>query len=106
MLDSIFIAVLFVTVIFQLVAIYEKSIVFSVFTTMMWLYLMANSLYIEAQPYYSQVYNVSSTEINITQGTYSFMDRGLGVLFLGFVFINIVWAIVQFMDYQKKKGMP
>lgn len=106
MLDSIFIAILFVTVIFQLVAIYEKSIVFTMFTTILWLYLMANALYIEAAPYYSQVYNLSSSNVVTTTGTYSFQDTALGTVFLGFVFINIIWAIIQFMNFKRKDVMP
>lgn len=101
MLDSIFIAILFVAVIFQIIAIYEKSIVFSVFTIMFWLVLMAECLAIQ-WPYYSQVYNISSSNITTSQGYIYFTHPGLGALFVGFIFINVVWAIIQFMDFEER----
>jgi len=105
MLESIWIAILFVAVIFQLLAIYEKSIIFSVFTTMFWLVLMVECLVIE-WPYYSQVYNVSANNITTSEGVVYFSHPGLGALFLGFVFINIIWSIVQFMDFQERNRLP
>ena len=105
MLESIWIAILFVAVIFQLLAIYEKSIIFSVFTTMFWLVLMVEALAIE-WPYYSQVYNVSSNNIITSEGVVYFSHPGLGALFLGFIFINIIWSIVQFMDFQERNRLP
>ena len=105
MLGSIWIAILFVAVIFQVIAIYEKSIVFSVFTIMFWLVLMAECLAIE-WPYYSQVYNVSSTNITTSEGITYFSYPGLSALFLGFIFINIVWTIIQFMDFQERNRLP
>jgi len=105
MLESIWIAILFVAVIFQLLAIYEKSIIFSVFTTMFWLVLMLESLAIE-WPYYSQVYNVSASNITTSEGVVYFSHPGLGALFLGFIFINIIWSIVQFMDFQERNRLP
>lgn len=106
MLDSIFIAILFVAVIFQLVALYEKSVVFSIFTTMFWLILMVNVLFIESAPYYSQVYNVTSGNVVNASGTYVSHDPALGMLFLGFVFINIVLSIIQYMDFQNEGNLP
>lgn len=104
MLDSIFIAILIVAVIFQLFAIYEKSIIFSIFTTMFWLVLMANALYIETNPYFDQVFNATSGNVENVTGIHYFHDPALGILFLGFVFINIVWAVVQIMNFQEKGG--
>lgn len=105
MLDSIWIAILFVAVVFQLVAIYEKSVIFSIFTTMFWLVLMINALVIE-WPYYSQVYNVSAGNITTSEGVIYFSEVGLSYLFLGFIFINIIWSIVQFMNFQERSRLP
>ena len=105
MIESIWIAILFVAVIFQIISIYEKSIIFSVFTIMFWLVLMAECLAIQ-WPYYSQVYNVSSANITTSEGYLSFSYPGLGALFLGFVFINIIWAIIQFMNFQDSNMLP
>ena len=105
MLESIWIAILFVAVIFQVIAIYEKSIVFSVFTIMFWLVLMAECLAIE-WPYYSQIYNVSANMTVTSEGVMYFSYPGLGALFLGFIFINIVWTIIQFMDFQERNRLP
>ena len=105
MLDSIFIAILFVAVIFQIIAIYEKSIVFSVFTVMFWLVLMIESLAIQ-WPYYSQVYNISSTNITTSEGYVYFFHPGLSALFIGFIFINVIWSVIQFLDFQDRNKLP
>jgi len=105
MLEGIWIAILFVAVIFQVIAIYEKSIVFSIFTIMFWLVLMAECLSIE-WPYYSQVYNVSSTNITTSSGSLYFSHPGIGALLLGFIFINIIWTIIQFLDFNERNALP
>jgi len=105
MLEAIWIAILFVAVIFQIIAIYEKSIVFSVFTIMFWLVLMIECLVIE-WPYYSQVYNASANMTVTSSGSMYFSYPGLGALFLGFIFIDIIWTIIQFMDFQERNRLP
>lgn len=105
MLESIWIAILFVAVIFQVIAVYEKSIVFSVFTIMFWLLLMAECLAIE-WPYYSQIYNASANMTTTTTGSLYFSYPGLSALFLGFIFINVVWAIIQFLDFSERNRLP
>ncbi len=105
MLEGIWIAILFVAVIFQVIAIYEKSIVFSVFTIMFWLVLMLECLAIE-WPYYSQVYNATANNITTSEGVIQFSYPGVGALLLGFIFINIVWAIIQFLDYEERSRLP
>ena len=105
MLESIWIAILFVAVIFQVIAIYEKSIIFSVFTIMFWLVLMLECLAIE-WPFYNQVYNVSSTNITTSSGAVYFSYPGLGALFVGFIFINVVWTIIQFLDFSERNNLP
>jgi len=105
MLEGIWIAILFVAVIFQVIAIYEKSIVFSVFTIMFWLVLMAECLSIE-WPFYSQVYNATANNITTSEGVITFSYPGVGALLIGFIFINIVWAIIQFMDFQERSSLP
>ena len=105
MIESIWIAILFVAVIFQVIAIYDKSIIFSVFTIMFWLVLMMECLVIEL-PYYSQMYNITTTNITTSEGVMYFGYPGLSALFLGFVFINIIYVIIEFMDFQDRNNLP
>jgi len=105
MLELTWITILLVAVIFQIIAIYEKSIVFSVFTIMFWLVLMVECLVIQ-WPYYSQVYNATANQITTSEGVMFFSYPGLSALFLGFIFINIVWAIIQFMDFKDGNILP
>jgi len=66
---------------------------------------MAECLTIE-WPYYSQIYNASANMTTTTSGSLHFSYPGLGALFLGFIFINIIWSIVQFLDFQERNRLP
>ena len=105
MLELVWIAILFVAVIFQVIAIFEKSIVLSIFTIMFWLVLMVESVSIQ-WPYYSQIYNVSSTNITTSSGYLTFSSLGVGMLFLGFIFINIVWTLLQYLNFRGDNLLP
>lgn len=105
MLPSIWIAILVIAVVFQVIAIYEKSIIFSVFTIMFWLVLMLECLTIQ-WPYYEMVYNASANMTVISEGHIYFSHPGLSMLFMGFVFINVIWAAIQFFDFQERSRLP
>lgn len=92
-LDSIFIALLFMSLIIQLVSFYNKSIAFTITALMMWLVVFVQSLWIEV-PY------AVSTPSGVTTGTYTFQEYGLSALSLAFVFIDVVMLILMFMDWR------
>lgn len=104
MLEGIFIAIFVVALILQIMAVYEESVIFSILSIMFWFTLMANALYIEV-PY--AVGGVNATGVvNVTTGSHTYTEYGLATLFLSFVFFDIVWALIQYMDYRKQGGMP
>lgn len=104
MLDSIFIAIFIVALILQIIAIYEKSIIFSVLSIMFWLVLIANALYIEVP--YDVAYTAVNGSVVITKGAHVYTEIGLGALFLAFVFFDIVWTIVQYMELRREREIP
>lgn len=104
MLDSVFIAVFIVTVVIQLVGVYEKSIVFNMISMMFWLTLMLNSLWIEV-PYWAWIENATGG-INVSTGSHVYHEFGLSALFLTFIFMDIILIIVYYMDWKRKSEIP
>lgn len=103
MLDSVFIAIFIVSLIIQIIAVYEKSVIFSILSIMFWFILMVNAIYIEVP--YSVAYATNGS-VNITTGAHTYCEYGLAILFLAFVFFDIVWALIQYMDFKKQGDMP
>ena len=104
MLSDIFILLFVIAFIIQVIAIWEKSIIFSVLAIMFWLVLMANALYIEV-PYVTSYVNDTGVQ-NVTTGAHIYSDVGLGMLLLGFVFFDVVWIILMYTDYQNRSELP
>ena len=102
MLESIFIAFLFISIIIQIIAIYEKSIIYSMLSVILYIFLMANTLNIEV-PYVSNVYNMSSSMVDQFTGTYASSDLGLNAILIAFIMINIVWSIYQYTSTFKHR---
>lgn len=88
MLESIFITIMAMGFILFVLAIYEESIVFSATSLLMWIMVLAGVVYIEVA------------------GGSSHSEIGMVGVALGFIFINVIWIIIQFMNFQKKRGLP
>lgn len=104
MLSDIFILLFVIAFIVQVIAIYEKSIVFSVLAIMFWLVLMVNALVIEV-PYATSYVNETGIQ-NITTGAHVYSEVGLGALILGFVFFDIIWIVLQWMEFREQSELP
>lgn len=95
MLESIFIAILVITIIFQLVALVWNSPIFTTFTIVLYLILAVNVLYIEV-PYVVVADGVVHT------GTQTFYDIGKSVFLGGLAFVNVILLIVQLVALKKE----
>lgn len=104
MLDTIFALLFVVAFVLQLIAVYEKSIIFTMVSLIMWLTLMVNSLYIEV-PYHVSYENATGA-IATETGAHIYNEIGVSALCLGFVFINLVLLIIFFMDWKESNALP
>lgn len=104
MLSDIFIILFVIAFLLQIISVYEKSIVFSMLSIMFWLVLMVNANFIEV-PYVTSYVNATGAQ-NITTGAHTYTEVGLGVLLLGFIFFDIIWAIVIYMDFEHSNRLP
>lgn len=104
MLDSLFVIFLIITVIFQIIAVYEKSIIFTMSSLIFWLVLMANSLFIEVP--YTVGYLNDTGDINIISQSHSYTDYGLSALCLIFVFVNILLMIMNYTQWKEESQIP
>jgi len=91
MIESLFIVLILIAFILMIFAISEKSIIFSVLDAILWLFLMVNSLYVEVP-------------FSVADNTYT--EYAFSGLCIAFVMIDIVYAVVQFMDFKRKSRMP
>jgi len=104
MLENIFIAMLFIGVIFQVLAIKWESYPLAILSVIWFLKLMLDSLDVEKFYVYQPVVN-GSTYVNGQIGTHHMSDFGLSAILLVFVMINTILSFVYWQQNQiKNKG--
>ena len=88
MLESIFIFMAAIAFVLFVLGIFEKSITFSAMSLITWIIVMANSLFVEvpADTDYSEI--------------------GFSAFCLAFIFANILWIIIQYLEFRFERGMP
>lgn len=95
-----------IAVIFTLVAVYEKSVIFSIMSILFWLISGITGAYFVEVPYFVSNYNVSSTALTNSSGTILIFSNGVFFMFLGPIFFMVIWMIIQFMDFQDRSKLP
>jgi len=103
MLDIIFVAMLFIGIIFQILTIYWESWPLAVLTIVWFLKLMLDAYNIQTFYVFQPVVN-GSTLVEGSYGYSSVGDAGLSTIFLVFVLINLVLAIVYRANITFKTG--
>jgi len=88
MLESIFIIMIAMAFVLFILGIYDKSIIFSFMSLMLWMIVMINAHYIE----------VPSDE--------SYNELGFSAFCMAFIIGNIIWIIVQYFERQFENRMP
>lgn len=78
MLESIFLMLMCMGFLLFIIGIFEESIIFSSVSILLWIMVMAGLVYIEV-PYHT-----------------AYTELGLIGVSLGFIFINIMWILVQY----------
>lgn len=88
MLDSIFILIFIVAFVTTILAYENKSIIYSMLSLILWLIIMAQSLWIT----------------DIAGNNYT--EYGVSAVCLAFIFVNIIMLIIYFMDWKQQVEMP
>lgn len=104
MLDDLFVIFLVVTVVFQIIAVYEKSVIFTMTSLIFWMVLMANSLYIEVP--YTIGYLNDTGNLTIITRSHVYSDYGMSALCLIFIFVNIFLMIMNYTEWREEGEMP
>ena len=95
MLESIFILLFIIAVVLMIIAIFEKSVVFSMLSLIIFLVLMAGSLDIQIP------YNVYNETANFTtEAFHRVQDFGVNALIFAFIIIDLIWAIICYMEFK------
>ena len=89
MIESVLIIMICMGFVLFLLGITEKSIVFSATSLMTWIVVMAGQQYIQ-----------------VPNDTNTYTEFALFAVALGFVFINVIWIIVRYMENQFEESMP
>lgn len=84
MIESIFVFMSATALIFFILGIENKAIVYSALSTVLWIIIMGASLYIEVPA--------------IDEG---YTEYGFSAFCLAFIFANIIWMILQLMEFRK-----
>jgi len=88
MLESIFILMVAIAFILFVLGIAEKSVTYSALSLLLWIVVMLNALYIEVP----------------TDTSYS--ELGFSAFCLAFIFTNIIWIIIMYLEFRSEKDMP
>lgn len=89
MLESIFIMMMSMGFVLFILAVYDESIIFAATSLLMWIMTLAGSVYIQV-PGSGDSYN----------------EMGIVGIALAFIFMNILWLVIQFLNYQKVNRLP
>lgn len=87
MLESVFIFIMAIGFVSFVLAIQNKSIVFSAVSLLMWIVTLAGQLYIEVP---------SDT---------NYSEPALFAVALGFIIINVIWMVVHMMDFKNENDI-
>jgi len=88
MLESIFLMMMSMGFILFVLAVYEKSVVFSMTSILMWIMVLAGLVYIEVP------------------GGSTHTEMGMLGVALGYIFMNIIWILVQWGYLMKTWRSP
>ena len=88
MLDSLFILIFIVAFVTTVLAYENKSIIYSMLSIILWVIIMAQSLWIT----------------DVARNSYT--EYGVSAVCIAFIFVNIIMLIVYFMDWKHQVEMP
>jgi len=89
MLESVFVIIMAMGFVLFILGISEKSIVYSATSLLMWIVVMAGQMYIE-----------------VPTDTDTYTEAGIFAVALAFIFINVIWIILRYMENQFEDSMP
>lgn len=101
MIATIFGIILVIAVILLFIAYTEASIAWTSLSLLMWIFITAQSLYIEI-PYQAAV-DIGGGAVNITTGSQWFYEPALSGICLGVVIFNVILLLVDVLDYQNRR---
>ena len=103
MIIDLYIMLFLIAFVLTLISVYEKSLVFSILSIIVWMIVFVQSFYVVV-PYHTWI-DVNDT-INVTTGYHIFTEYGLNALCLAFIFFGIVWSIICAFDFRDEIEMP
>ncbi len=103
MIIDLYVMIFLISFVLTLISVYEKSLVFSILSIILWMIVFVQSFYIIV-PYHSWI-DINDS-INISTGYHIFTEYGLNALSLAFIFFGIIWSIICAFDFRDDIGMP
>ena len=100
MIISLFAILFVVGVLIFILGIKEESVVYQMISMILFIILMAQSLYITV-PFMAAT---NATNYTIREKTY--MEPGLSAFCLAFIFCDIVLVVIEYLAYRKRRGGP
>lgn len=88
MLDSVFIATLFIGFILTVLSIERKSMVYTALSMMMWIIIFASAHFVEVP------------------GISDYSDLTINAMSIAFIIVDIIWLIYCYMDFENKYRTP
>ena len=96
MIVDLFILIAIAAVVIMILAYLEDSMLLTVISMLLWIFLFANSMYIEI-PYQAVVNNTINT------GSQSFTETPLSIVVFGMLIINILMFLSQISSHSINK---
>ena len=100
MIASLFLGIFIIAVIIFLLGVKEESIVYHLISLMMFVILMAQSIYITI-PFIAVTNSTTYTMVE-----HQYMETGIGAFCLVFILTDVILLIVEFMDWRKRRRGP
>ena len=88
LLDSLFIAILFIGFILTVLSIERKSMIYTALSMLVWIIIFASSHYIQVP------------------GISDYSDFTINAISIAFVIVDIIWLIYCYTDYEGKYRSP
>jgi len=100
MVIDIFIMISIIAFILLIIAYEEASIAWTSLSLLFWIFLFAQSLYIEI-PYVASS-DMGSGIVNITTGSQTYSEWAFSAIIFGIIIFNIALLLVDVMDYRNR----
>ena len=94
MIPEIYILIFSCAVLFFILGILKESVVFTAFSMLFWIVIMANSIFIDI-PYYA----FDSTNKTFYTGHFEYTYYSISFVALAFIIMCVIWTILQYTDF-------